>query len=62
MKRYFIFLAVASALGMAGGSAAEAAKAPKASAHHASAKGKTCKKEFMYWKGGKCVDARNSST
>jgi hypothetical protein len=27
---------------------------------HASANGKTCKKEFMFMKGHKCVDARKS--
>jgi hypothetical protein len=62
MRRYFVFVAIVSVLGMSMGSTAEAAKAPKATAHHAAAKGKTCKKEFMYWKGGKCVDSRNAST
>ncbi|MBS0232361.1 MAG: hypothetical protein JSR99_02630 [Proteobacteria bacterium] len=62
MKRYVVALAIASVLGIAVGSTAEAAKATKATSHHASAKGKICKKEFMYWKNGKCMDARDAST
>lgn len=61
MRYQSVLIAIAAvALGATAGTA-EAAKAPKASAHHASAKGKTCKKEFMYWKGGKCMDARKAS-
>lgn len=59
--RYFVVFIVASLVGMGSIASAEAANAHKASTHHASAKGKTCKKEFMYWKNGKCMDARNAS-
>lgn len=60
--RYFVVFVVASLVSMGSIASAEAASAHKASTHHASAKGKTCKKEFMYWKNGKCMDARNAST
>jgi hypothetical protein len=49
MKLRFIIAAVAVAMAVAGAPIANAAR------HHA--KG-GCKGEFMYMKGGKCVDAR----
>jgi hypothetical protein len=62
-------LAGIAALALAIGTApmANAAKTmhPQA-AHHAKyfalAKGKICKGEFMYMKGGKCMDARDKTT
>jgi hypothetical protein len=49
MLRLFVTVAIAAAMAVA--------IAPIASAAHHHAKG-GCKGEFMYMKGGKCMDAR----
>ena len=58
-KMIALVAALAFALGAAPAAMAAKQAAPKAQIHHVKAKGGICKGEFMYMKGGKCMDARD---
>jgi hypothetical protein len=52
MSRFLITIAIAAAMALLAAPVADAR-------HHQHGKG--CNGEFMYMKGGKCMDARNKS-
>lgn len=60
MSRILLAVALATALVFP---ATAIAKKPAHKGHHyAKASGKTCKKEFMFMKKGKCEDSRKKKT
>jgi hypothetical protein len=59
-KALLVFVAIA--FGLAAAPVANAAKPISHKATHSHVKGKVgCKAEFMYMKGGKCMDARSKT-